>query len=77
MDSLSIALLIKPFALFAFFALIVIPVELALARFIPDCRLKVILFDRTLKDRRPEVFWIAVIVGYSLIGVTIYLVSSV
>lgn len=57
MTSLQIALLIKPFAALAFFAAVVIPIELLLKRFWPEGRLKRILFDRTFERRRPLLFF--------------------
>lgn len=65
-------MLLKPLIMIAFFAGIVIPIELLLQRLIPECSLKKILFDRTLRDRKPEVFWIAVIIGYGLIAAVVY-----
>lgn len=72
---LALALLLKPFFLLAFFGLVVIPIEMLLAKVIPDCRLKSFLYDRTLHERRPEVFWIGVTIGYLFIIVVALLVS--
>lgn len=44
MTSLFWAILLKPFIALALFALIVIPLELAVKRWMPECKLKRILF---------------------------------
>lgn len=72
METLGIALLLKPLIGLVVFAAIVIPVEMALAKWIPDCRLKAVLFDRTFQKRRPWLFmfWWVLLVGgvFAVIG---------
>lgn len=44
---------------------------------IPNGRLKTFLYDRTLQERRPELFWIVVVAGYTLVIVIALLVSEI
>ena len=74
MEGWQIALLIKPFALLVFFAVIVIPIELLLAKFWPEGRLKHVLFDRTFRDRHPGKFMIVWAVLMVLLWGGIYFV---
>lgn len=63
--TLMLATLLRPFLVVALFAVVVIPLELLLARIWPDGRLKAVLFDRTFRDRRPWAFgavWLALMV---------------
>lgn len=66
MSGMDWALLLRPFVALLLFGAIVIPIELVLQRLWPDTTLKRILFDRTLRDRRPVLFTGAVIGGYAL-----------
>jgi len=68
MRAIDLALLLKPFVAIALFAMIVLPIELALARFWPEGRLKRVLFDRTFQARRP---WIYTLVLCALVGIMI------
>jgi len=55
MDMWMWALLLKPFAAFAFMALVVAPISWFLFKLIPDGKLKIFLFRvRTGPDARPE-----------------------
>lgn len=68
-------MLIKPFVLLAIMAGVVLPIELVLSKFLPDSRLKLVLFDKTFRDRRPFLFfvWWAVIVALMWAILSIYL----
>lgn len=46
MEPWQIAILIKPFVLLVFFGLIVLPIKLLFQRFLPDGRIKRLLFKR-------------------------------
>jgi hypothetical protein len=61
MDSMQIAIAIKPLANLAFFAIVVIPIELALKRIWPKGSVKNLLFDRTFQKRHPWQFGAAAI----------------
>jgi len=65
MEPWLIALIVKPLALLFLFCVIVIPIELIIAKIFPDGRLKDVLYDRTFRDRRPALFmfWWFVLVG--------------
>ena len=59
------AVLLKPLATSAFFAIVVIPLELLLRKIWPESRVKSLLFDRTFRDRHPGTFvvvWLVLIV---------------
>lgn len=63
------AVLLRPIGFLLLMAVIVIPLEIALAHIWPEGRLKRILFDRTFRDRHP---WI-----YFLVGIPLGLVVAV
>jgi hypothetical protein len=60
-----------------FFVLIVIPLELLVARALPDSRLKRFLFDRQLRDREPGTYMAvyAIVVAVMVASVWTYLAS--
>ena len=70
---MDIALLLKPFAALVLFGLIVLPIELVLAKFWPEGRLKRVLFDRTFRDRHPGKFTVVWLVLMVLLWGWIYL----
>lgn len=74
---MEVALLLKPILLLALFGLVVIPIEMLFSGVIPNGRLKTFLYDRTLQERKPELFWIVVTAGYILIIVVALLVSEI
>lgn len=53
---MNIALLLKPFAALVLFGLVVLPIELVLAKFWPEGRLKRVLFDRSFQARHPWIY---------------------
>jgi hypothetical protein len=68
MRAIDIALLLKPFAALVLFGLIVLPIELLLARFWPEGRLKRVLFDRSFQARHP---WIYTLVWFVVMAMMI------
>ncbi len=73
MEAVNIALLLKPFAALVLFGLVVLPIELVLARFWPEGRLKRVLFDRTFQARHPWIYTLVWCVLMTLLCGSIYL----
>ena len=63
----ALAAFLRPFIAILIMAGIVIPIEMGLAKVLPDSRLKRVLFDRTFQKRRPYMFFLVWLVLISLL----------
>lgn len=54
MASLSIALLLRPFAALVLFGLICLPVRLAVVRWVPDGKVKRVLLTPVVRTKKPR-----------------------
>lgn len=73
MEAVNITLLLKPFAALVLFGLVVLPIELVLAKFWPEGRLKRVLFDRSFQERHPGRYAVICFVAIGLMICSVWL----
>lgn len=73
--TLFLAMAFRPFLALFLFGCIAMPISLALSYVIPNGRIKTILYDRRLQQRRPLVFWSSwcVIIGALIFVISLYM----
>lgn len=58
-DTAMMAAALRPFAMLVILTVFGIPITLAVQRWMPESKLKRLLLDRSMTDRKPWVAWVA------------------